>query len=703
MSDRRRLLMQLREEASTLPDGYYPCEYIESDGQQYINTMCEWRGDYRVVIDAQVLNKGCLFGSGEYDGDDSRVYKLAFYENSLDLEYGWRSNTYTFTGAIGPRRVYDWNKDTLFINGTQFINFNGVISVLCNDPILFAFGRYGVDDSEVYDYISAKLYSCQMYSSSGKLLRDYVPCFSAADGKFGLYDKVSKTFFGSKTTSPFRGKLITPSGYSAVEYIYGDGNAYIDTGYKHNQTTRVIMDVEPVGTPTENKFLFEGYQANGYLKGIYWNYSNSCWSVDYASSSARQNISTAYAQRLYIDYNRNRCRFNNTYISFTAKTFQSTQNEYILAVNNNGTTTRITPAKLYFYCIFDNDTLVRLFAPCINSSNVYGLYDLVNKKFYQSAGTSQFGEEPVVYDFDYTGGEQSVLLKAGNYKLEVWGAEGGKGNPFLDAEASAGKGGYSVGVYSVTEPTTVYINVGGKGQSGADSINNTNTTKGGYNGGGNGGGSINTYCYPGGAGGGATHIATKAGLLVSLLSSTSNILIVAGGGGGEGGPSYAWDNEEGLYFLDWDSQGSGGIGGGIGGGAGIEGHPGMVRDGLGGAAGSINWAGSGGSGGNATENARERSYYVSGAGGGGGGGYYAGGGGGSGAVSGMWPTDGNAGKVGGFGIGGAGGNYVSEDGYYTGPGGGGGGGSGYLAPSLTSASSTAGQRSGNGYARITKI
>ncbi|HFL3205687.1 TPA: glycine-rich protein, partial [Clostridioides difficile] len=31
-----------------------------------------------------------------------------------------------------------------------------------------------------------------------------------------------------------------------------------------------------------------------------------------------------------------------------------------------------------------------------------------------------------VYEFNYTGSEQSVTLKPGKYKLECWGACGGK-------------------------------------------------------------------------------------------------------------------------------------------------------------------------------------------------------------------------------------------------------------------------------------
>lgn len=113
-------------------------------------------------------------------------------------------------------------------------------------------------------------------------------------------------------------------------------------------------------------------------------------------------------------------------------------------------------------------------------------------------------------NFGYVGKEESVTLLPGNYRLQVWGAEG---NAQYDG-GLGGKGGYSMGTYKLNTKTTFYVNVGGKP----------------YNGGGSG------QCV----GGGATHIATASGLLASLSGKQSSVLIVAGGGGGG-------EREEGGY------------------------------------------------------------------------------------------------------------------------------------------------------------
>jgi len=128
-----------------------------------------------------------------------------------------------------------------------------------------------------------------------------------------------------------------------------------------------------------------------------------------------------------------------------------------------------------------------------------------------------------VKKFDYTGGEQTYMAHAGcQYKLEVWGAEGGYGVFGTSADRYGGYGGYSIGVYESGVNTSFHIYVGSKGgQYG-----------GGYNGGGTG--SYSRCDEYSGGGGGATHVALDSGLLKTLAGHLADgrIIIVAAGGGG---------------------------------------------------------------------------------------------------------------------------------------------------------------------------
>ncbi len=110
---------------------------------------------------------------------------------------------------------------------------------------------------------------------------------------------------------------------------------------------------------------------------------------------------------------------------------------------------------------------------------------------------------------------------AKNYRLEVWGAQGGGWGGHSNAP-----GGYAGGWKDLTKDQIIYIVVGGKG------IDNDHYEDGtSYNGGG-------IASQPSGqvyaGGGGATHIATITGLLKDLVNNKSAVICVGGGAGSNG-------------------------------------------------------------------------------------------------------------------------------------------------------------------------
>ncbi|MDY6152100.1 MAG: hypothetical protein SPI06_01690 [Terrisporobacter sp.] len=53
-------------------------------------------------------------------------------------------------------------------------------------------------------------------------------------------------------------------------------------------------------------------------------------------------------------------------------------------------------ARWYKVKIYDNGILVRDFIPIKTTTNIYGLWDKVNKVFYKNAGTGTFTGGPAV-------------------------------------------------------------------------------------------------------------------------------------------------------------------------------------------------------------------------------------------------------------------------------------------------------------------
>ena len=169
-------------------------------------------------------------------------------------------------------------------------------------------------------------------------------------------------------------------------------------------------------------------------------------------------------------------------------------------------------------------------------------------------------DDQIVYDFDYTGGEQTFIAPvSGTYRLETWGAQGG------GHVSVGGYGGYSLGNIFFSKESNLFINVGGQGTS-----SSSENQLGGYNGGGSGSvqNSYKNLRYFS-SGGGATHIATKSGLLVALEDSKNTILEVSGGGGGA------------FYSTEGDNL-NGGAGGGFFGSSGAQAKEGWGTYGKGG-------------------------------------------------------------------------------------------------------------------------
>ena len=132
-------------------------------------------------------------------------------------------------------------------------------------------------------------------------------------------------------------------------------------------------------------------------------------------------------------------------------------------------------------------------------------------------------------EFSYTGAVQSIKLKAGTYKLECWGAQGGGENAYFSSTTASlgGCGGYSYGTLTLADITVAYIYVGGLGGCSNRPKNNNSSSivaTGGFN----GGGGATQIGMNGGGGGSDIRI---------LSDSLYSRLIVAGGGGGGGNAS----------------------------------------------------------------------------------------------------------------------------------------------------------------------
>ena len=70
--------------------------------------------------------------------------------------------------------------------------------------------------------------------------------------------------------------------------------------------------------------------------------------------------------------------------------FTSTYPIYLFAVNDQGSVQYPASVRIFYCKIYDNETLIRDYLPCISPNGEAGLYDLVSDQFYGNSGTGTF-------------------------------------------------------------------------------------------------------------------------------------------------------------------------------------------------------------------------------------------------------------------------------------------------------------------------
>ena len=184
-----------------------------------------------------------------------------------------------------------------------------------------------------------------------------------------------------------------PSGYKRLEYIQSSGKQYINTGFKPNNNTRVVMDL-----------LYTGSESISNEFGA-WNSSNNASFISLTTGknnlypfygNTSKQVSADRTARHTVDMDKNVVKMNGTtMITFNQMSFQCIYPMFLCCFNNAGATENMTSIRIYSCQIYDNGTLVRNFIPCQTTSWDIGLWDDANSVFYGNAGTGTFTAGPV--------------------------------------------------------------------------------------------------------------------------------------------------------------------------------------------------------------------------------------------------------------------------------------------------------------------
>ena len=254
-------------------EAYMPIDYIESNGNQYIDTGIAWNAANSYKMTTKVVytttspanqimgftgNRGCGIGSDYTTWWECSSHPFAA-NTTYDLEWG-------LDGPSGD------NYRT--INGATFSLSGGGPAKWVGNMCLFAAHLTSSQASFQPSYhCHCKMYEAKIYVNN-KLVRDYIPVVSTASGRAGLYDKINHKFYPSDSPHNFftSGVLKDDSSYEFLEYVQTNGNQIIDTGVAPNSNTQVDIKFSPVGAMTEHAIFGSTWSASGFFLMFYNNF-----------------------------------------------------------------------------------------------------------------------------------------------------------------------------------------------------------------------------------------------------------------------------------------------------------------------------------------------------------------------------------------------------------------------------------------------
>lgn len=186
--------------------------------------------------------------------------------------------------------------------------------------------------------------------------------------------------------------------YTPLDYIESTGTQYIDTGYKPNNNTRVVLDFQITNNLNAINGLFGSRNvssATATLSFDFWGYNSTTFRTNFFGQDATIN-GLSSSERYTVDKDKNVTAISDKTVTSKNTIGQCNLNLYLLCINVAATADYLAHARIYECKIYDDDILVRDFVPA-EKDDIIGLYDKISKKIYGNSGEGNFIAGGVAY------------------------------------------------------------------------------------------------------------------------------------------------------------------------------------------------------------------------------------------------------------------------------------------------------------------
>lgn len=349
-------------------------EYLESTGTQYIDTGVYFNDTthtYGWEVEAQAVNTGY----------NSYKWFTGYNQNGVNSCGGYGDNATQYTFYPAGKYYQNGVSISLPSGGEKYERVKNVISLknkICDNSIVL-FARW-VQTSNTIDAGGTKRIFNARYYDNDILVRDYIPAVDE-NGIGFMFDRVSHTIFDNAGTGAFCYPPVE------LEYLESSGTQYIDTGYSLNTNTDELY-IDYTNTSEQNyKWMFGEYETNKNFGVTSQNITNPRFVYQGLISATKEE---QYYTRHTLIVNSNGL-FNDGIQKSSFKSFESSWNIYLFALNNTGTSVNgyFGYGKIYSYTHKRNGILLIDLIPALKDGQV-GMWDKVNNTLYTNAGTGSF-------------------------------------------------------------------------------------------------------------------------------------------------------------------------------------------------------------------------------------------------------------------------------------------------------------------------
>lgn len=201
--DRRRVMGNKK---GLLPSEYQEVEYIETDGNSYLNLNETATIDCEIGLDCYVVYPQTSTNNQFFMGcRNAGCRAMIGIQPNLVYQFGAMSNSiFTLSIQMNKRYKIVANNTGCYVDGTLYYPYKGGMSVeeSTNHIMLFATATRSADIIEFKAGNGFRVYSAYV-KKNNTYVKNVIPCRRKSDNVLGMYDIVTNTFYTNQGRGTF--------------------------------------------------------------------------------------------------------------------------------------------------------------------------------------------------------------------------------------------------------------------------------------------------------------------------------------------------------------------------------------------------------------------------------------------------------------------------------------------------------------------